>query len=40
MKTVAYARSSAALGVGEGDPRPWSDYAHVLINAKEFIFLN
>jgi hypothetical protein len=38
---LAFLRSqAAALDIGESDPRPWSDYAHVLINAKEFIFLN
>jgi hypothetical protein len=37
-------RQGAELGVAEGeratDPRVWADLAHVLMNVKEFIFLN
>ena len=31
---------AAALGVSPSDPRVWSDFAHVLFNAKEFIHIN
>jgi hypothetical protein len=33
------AAQAAELGVGAEDPRVWADYVHVLVNAKEFIFL-
>jgi hypothetical protein len=29
----------ARYGADESDPRPWEDLAHVLLNAKEFIFI-
>ena len=34
------AEQSQELHAGAGDPRPWADLAHVLINAKEFAFLD
>ncbi len=33
------AAQAAELGVETDDPRVWADYVHVLVNAKEFIFL-
>jgi hypothetical protein len=33
------AGQSAALQAGDGDPRVWADYVHVLMNAKEFVFV-
>lgn len=34
------AEQAAALGVKSDDPKVWADYAHVLLNTKEFIHLN
>jgi hypothetical protein len=33
------AQQSAAHGAGSLDPRPWTDLCHVLLNAKEFLYL-
>ena len=34
------ASQSKALAVGVDDPKAWQDLAHMLFNAKEFIYLN
>jgi hypothetical protein len=33
-------RLRTRYGCGESDPRPWADLCHVLMNVKEFIFVN
>ena len=37
--TQFLSEQAAARGIGEDDPALWADFAHALVNTKEFIFL-
>jgi hypothetical protein len=38
--TAFIAKQAELYGAGQNDVRVWSDFCHVLVNVKEFIFLN